>query len=813
MKKALICFITVIFFCPNAIAQITGKKILNSPAKFANPEEPVVNSLQEYPTNHDNKTYDANWVVYSDRSNNPTTREPGSSGIFKRADFLQKFFVVDEQGDYVHIVKDDNNPIDVNLTALAEDYGWIHKSKLLLYKACLKNPKRITHKGMLVNTEETIQRAKQGDESTLVKFYTDPQLASPTEINSKLYQIYHIYKKEGNSVLLGKAYETRGKPSDNIVGWVPFDRVTNWQHRIAIEPNWEENAWNERKVKNIFASVFLDKNDCSNFIQGGNSQNAVWDSDPVKETSQGSFYKRAIGEWRRFPVLSYIDDKSLKIGVVGDIHTQTSIFSSNQGAETDKLIGNYASQLANKNFMFVIDGTSSMQPYFKAVSNAVRISIEELNRKYGAGAIPPNFGCVVYRDHAEKNRLIETFNLNTNISDAISFLNNVRAGDDFDTDAAEAVNYGLVYALRMLPKNESNFVILIGDAGNHTRNDPSYINDEQVVRMLEEKQCHFLAFQVANHGTYDYESFSENIEKILKQSASNIKSGNPMISNNAMTFNQTDNTANYSFNRLSDSPIVGNVLKSKAGKTVSPDILQNEITNLVEFADNIVSNLKSDVANIQSGTSYTKLILNKNNTESEYSRYVDNYNEILLNVLNNMGLTKEQAEYISQDRFQFYSPAFAAVKSNGMENDLFKPVVLMSRRELYRLNMMFSMLGNIVTLQMNERRQRFYDTWIELLSSHLGETDTERLRELSNEALSDILYGTGGLNITSSMLKWNMNCLMDPACMEDRDFNTFLSIIRSKSMTIEKILNDNNDPRQFRSSDIIYYWLDFDVLP
>jgi len=132
---------------------------------------------------------------------------------------------------------------------------------------------------------------------------------------------------------------------------------------------------------------------------------------------------------------------------------------------------------------------------------------------------------------------------------------------------------------------------------------------------------------------------------------------------------------------------------------------------------------------------------------------------------------------------------------------------------LHKLHMMFDMLGDIVKLPMNERRQRYYDTWMELLSSHLGESDTERLRELASEDLSDIIYGTGGLKIVSNMLKTSINCTMDPSCMSDRDFNAFLSILKSKAMRLEAILNDNDDPRQFRSSGIIYYWLDFDVLP
>ncbi len=812
MKKLTILIVAIVFYLP-VYSQLENLHILNFPAKFSNSAEPTVSDINQYPIFHDNRSVEKNWVVYSDRNNNPTFSRPGSNGIFKRTQFLQKFFVVEEDGDFIHIVEDETDPLDIKLSNNAKDYGWIHKSKVLLYKSCLKNMKKINQKGMLVNTEETIKRAKEGDESALVSFYTDPDLSNKTDVNSKLYQIYHIFKKEGNSVLLGKAYEIRGRIAENIIGWVPFDRVTTWKHRIAVEPNWDEFAFKERKEKNVKASVFLNKNDCYSFINGNNYPEPQWDADPVAKTKDGSFYQRAIGEWRRFPVLNYIDEKCYKIGLIGDIFTKTNTYSSNQGAEINEKIRNLTDKLGKKNFMFIIDGTTSMQPYFNAVSKAINESIRNIENKYGKSDNLPKFGCVVYRDFAERNRLIETYDLTSNTDGIINFLNNVKAGDINDTDAAEAVNYGLTYGLRLLPDGESNFVILVGDAGNHNRNDRSFIPDTQVRQMIEEKQCHFLAFQVANKGGNVYESFADNIENILESSANNIKSNiNINSSSNPSRFVESNSSSNYTYNKLTNSPIVGNVLKCKAGKSISPAILQQQITDLVGFANSMVQSIEDDIATIQSGTSY-KLVLSNNSVPDEYSQYVDSYNDVMLNAINEIVQTDQQAKFISQNRFQYYTPAYAAIKKNGIENHLFKPVVMFSRKELFTLQMMFETLGNIISLPSNERRQRFYDAWLELLSSHLGESDINRLKQMSSEDISQIIYGAGGLNIASTMLKISINCTMDPSCFDERQFNWLLTSLKSRALTLSSILDNPNDPRMFRSAGITYYWLDFDILP
>lgn len=800
---------------------VKSQNVLDVPVDYVDYNNPMVSSLDSYPINHENSTRAQQWVVYSDRDNNVTYKTNLAQQKMKVAGFLEKFYVVEETGDYLHIFKDNViTPIDIELSPTAEDYGWIHKSKLILYRNCLKNEKKVNQKGMLVNTRETIMQAtsRPDQESILVGFYNDPELKKRAEFQSTLYQIFHIYKKQGNAVLLGRGHEIRGDITETIMGWAPFDRITAWKHRIAFEPNWADDSWKERKAKNTKATVFMGLSQCESFINNpGMTGDPLWNADPIAKMQTTNFYQREIGQWRRFPVLKQVNPNCFKVGAVGDIKTNYEIVSSSDDARVQAHIESGIQKIQQKNILFVIDGTRSMADYFRSVSNAVAKSMKTISMK-GSSSYPPRFGCVIYRDNAYK--LIEKMNFNEDFNQIVNFLNGIQAGDQDDPDHAEAVNYGLEEALRMLPEGETNFIVLIGDAGNHNRNDRSFVSNSRIERMMTIKQPHFLAFQVANRSNEGYGAFTKfatDIESILTHSANSIRqtSAIPSEDREAIQFHEEIDTNNFRYSKLiNNSPIVGNLLECKPGERVQPEKLEEEIIKLVNFSEIMVSKLGKEVAAVGSGR---KLVMDNSATggSNEYEQYVDDFNGILLNFFNNLHLSPEQAEYISQDRFQYYQPGFAAYKVNGLENPLFKPVVLMNRTELAELNQIFKELGRVATgTTPAERREKFHEAWLRLLSNHLGEANIERLASMTLEEIGEILYGTGGLPLGSDMLmKKNITCITDVACTSDREFNAFVSELYNNSQALENLLMNDQDPRLFQSSGFVYYWLDFDILP
>jgi len=71
------------------------------------------------------------WYVFSDRSNNQTFTRPGGGSPNAVLDFMEKFWVVEKEGGWLHLAKDEQS-VGLNLSNNFTDYGWIQLDKLLL---------------------------------------------------------------------------------------------------------------------------------------------------------------------------------------------------------------------------------------------------------------------------------------------------------------------------------------------------------------------------------------------------------------------------------------------------------------------------------------------------------------------------------------------------------------------------------------------------------------------------------------------------------------------------------------------------------
>lgn len=75
------------------------------------------------------------WFVCSDRNNNKTYKEPGGKKIAKTLNFLDKFYVIGEQGEYLRLAKgrigslnDDIIDKEDKIFIDGIDYGWISET-------------------------------------------------------------------------------------------------------------------------------------------------------------------------------------------------------------------------------------------------------------------------------------------------------------------------------------------------------------------------------------------------------------------------------------------------------------------------------------------------------------------------------------------------------------------------------------------------------------------------------------------------------------------------------------------------------------
>ena len=74
------------------------------------------------------------------------------------------------------------------------DYGWVHKSKMLLWRRCLVTESgKIARKAMIINTREHIIGG-MGGKPDLVQFTDKPEDGGKVLYESKLFEFFYVIK-------------------------------------------------------------------------------------------------------------------------------------------------------------------------------------------------------------------------------------------------------------------------------------------------------------------------------------------------------------------------------------------------------------------------------------------------------------------------------------------------------------------------------------------------------------------------------------------------------------------------------------------
>lgn len=788
-----------------ANSQALPDKVLNLPLKYA---EPPTLETDYSPSSETRAT---NWIVYSDRHDNQTYTDASAGSPFKKLDFLGVYYVVQEDGDYIRIVRDNNITFGGELSPTAEDFGWIKKENMLMWQRCYVTDRNIDKKAMLLNTVATLRNTPVNVERSdkIVKFYTDPELSVEADEQSSLFQVFYIYKFSEKSVLLGRGNRISEQVQNQIMGWAPIDRIAFWDHSIAIEPNWEEAAAEERKNGGYPAKVFRDQPAAKRYAMGDMVAGEFWGADP--------FQKRNIGDWRRFPVLKK-KGNLLRTGIMGEISSvQGSTMKAEDNAQIQRQYNTTRKAKRTINIILVIDGTSSMQPYFGSVGAALDRSMDKMSSRYQANNI--QFASVVYRDKAEGHRLTEVRPLTNDYKEITLFLNSVEAKDYYDQDAPEAVYYGLKTALRQtgIKRGETNVVILIGDAGNHHRMDESTVELNDLTYLLEENDCHMLALQVANKNANTYQEFVDQSKFIIQQIATNRYNQNRSLARGKVelprpTFSTVDNTTF----KLENGALIGRVVAATSGASMDPQRLSNEVENIVYLANNYTNTFISTLDNIvMDGRDINTAVKKANSFKTDEGqnvatqKYVSSYTPAVLDYLRKLNIPDMRLNLVLEQKFQFYMTGWTTLDVDGLENPLFKSVLFLTRFELGEILNDFDDL--LIVTSAADQRKAMKDAWIGLLQKHIGNIDIAEIEEKTMEDITEMVFG---LPSTSDLLQEvKLKHITDPAAFDDRRFQNLVTQIQRKQRQLDRIFNQDNYTYSFSSNDVMYYWIEEDLLP
>jgi len=237
------------------------------------------------------------WAVYSsDTAINTLIRPTGPVSRISLG-FMDKFYVLESDGEYLHLIKDNEISPEGFISKSMTDYGWIHHKHLLLADrshtnkdghALLAIAANHLNKGF-VNDYNTVEIARS------TKFlFRDPELTFKSKFALEAGQIYFVYKTTNKAALIGVF--DRINPANyhtGIIGWTALHNVILFDNRLAIEPNWEASATYERKTKQIYTTLFIDPLSASKATYSSRIEDeyAIWSADPLEERWQGIKYR------------------------------------------------------------------------------------------------------------------------------------------------------------------------------------------------------------------------------------------------------------------------------------------------------------------------------------------------------------------------------------------------------------------------------------------------------------------------------------------------------------------------------------------
>jgi len=472
---------------------------------------------------------DKDWIVFSDREENQLFNDyNGKVKSSVKLNYLDSCKVLDKKGHFIQLSKVEKESI----------IGWGRVENFLLIQHAAKTENLITNKALIINRLAKIK----GNTDFIIPLKAPYENSLKTNNKIKLLDFAHIYQFFPNQenpkyILIGKNPFFVGKgPIPNLsidevlLGWVPADRILIWNTREALEPNKSRKHpiyyFEDKKYLDSYYSSHKYSNEfpkCSNIPiclnKKMNNNNIL----VVSPDSENDFDKTPWPpEKFRFSILTKNNDplKPFHIGISGaKLHEERIRQYIEKGLE----------KAANRDIVFVVDATYSMEPYIALVGDIVKNVMNEfINAKKEKKEIGElRFAAYAYRDYFAGDKVFEKIiSLTSNTNEVSKRLYSIKScvkGKKVNTINKktfypEAVFQGIIQSIQKA--NWSIFsrrmIIHIGDMGNHGKKDNYKIDD--IVELLVKLDISYHAIQIVDKK----EKYKEAQQLFCKQSISII---------------------------------------------------------------------------------------------------------------------------------------------------------------------------------------------------------------------------------------------------------------------------------------------------
>ncbi len=647
-----------------SFVKVAAQQVMYTPSNYVYPvdseSEPILGQAgQDF------------WMVFSDRAGNTMYSDENCTvSTGEAVKFMRSFIVIKESADQSALRVVDNRFV-TERGALKDGYqsntGWMKKSNLLLSRRCLKtrNAQLPGYDNGIFNKKALVLNIISGSLTDYAppKYYSDPSCAASKVLDTALiYQINFVYKETGDAYLLAEDELINPDDITKMKGWVKKEKTTPWNHNLAFEANWDRAAVNERVNSGIKAKIFERPEDVEKYYV--QRMTSGFGHIPYEESEPSTARPR--GEVDRFPALNYLSSvNKWKLGVVGNlIGPNGETIPKSLFDNLKHTIDSVSLNIRKVNIVFVIDATSSILPYRDYIISAVNKTLDDLNKREKKTF---KFGVALYRDAPEESKAFQAYSelvTKDQIGKLTAWIsaNMTEANNKCDLDLPEAVFYGVKKAINhyAMKAGQSNFVILIGDCGNHERtrymgqddkgncgkiqkDEFTNVAPSELSTLMARNDINMLAFQVHHEKDSTYMKFVSQIEDLFIRTAKSRFSDTVTVDRLKQvepSFIELDTTLGGAYRlkcpvntnkALSPDPMFGSLTEAT---------FENEISGCLRFIDyNVDAQIEAII----------NLLKEKAPNYKNLSGVAN-----IISILHEMGLTDKQIELVFNKNGQLY---------------------------------------------------------------------------------------------------------------------------------------------------------------
>jgi len=837
MRKKIIQFILIFFIISGNLfsqEEIRVKKVLGKPIRFENPLGfNDLASINQFINQRGKRTKDA-WIVISDREGNIVYDEPNGDVLDFKLKFKDYFYVIDEEKDWIRIAKISKpkpRKLKVKKNATVLDYGWIQKSKMLLWTKGLINPaSRIHQKAFLLNRAIDLKRLtdnKQSVKKNLAKIYKHPFKSNTTE-ERHIYEFYFILKKDEHRVLIGtEATLSTYRLDEIIVGWVNSNRLEEWNTRIALEPNFKQEAFNERKADLNKRLMGYADEDGAKFhaIRGIPYDGHVhWDNDPVKLSTDklGSdkwTSNRFKGTVIRFPLFSKFGN-FYRSGVIGNINVKTfgkqmETINEIDYSSIQKKIENMKISGSNYDILLLIEGNDKMEFLKSSLKNAIN-RIKQNNQS----DIKYRFSIAIYRDLYDRadGKMFKILPLTSSKTKINDFINNIVFGSANDFDEWTTIHYNLKQAILQagFNKEHTSIVFVIGSGGDYRslasrrirakkEKEKTFIKTAEIVDLMASFNVNISFIQAFNKGTEPYRKFLRQAQILILETAKEQFN----IYRNINDFVPDLNLPNPEIN---DNLYNTKIVKLTGGSNYSQIAWPLENNNYSEKdITNIIVNSVSEIEKSKSGfsKSLSDVFIKGNSFKNSAGSLAAPMAKFLKEIMGDK-LDKNTIKKLLKEKYKLYTEVYLPVQIEGAEYPTTSYVLFMPEDELTNYIDQLNKLAVAADMDISKQRIELYNTLVQLLNQYTGFDMSKK--EVKNATLNDLRNKMQGLTKEGVQLggfqNFRLADIRDDRKMSDDEVYQFVETIVDKLKRLNKILGMKGKYEFSYTSELnTYYWI------